>query len=176
MLFKQELTQLRLLCHGAQSTNPSAPATRCRRYCMGLSPGVMFGSWSHSMLYEASQDVRALHLGSYRAWHALGYLQVDRSPGQGASRTRRTSSARLPALVPPNRVEPPSLTAAFGANLSLVRAPATARLPFHSRPSKYAPLKKGCGNTRTPALRRERGELGQGRVRAARQRCLDTLN
>jgi hypothetical protein len=35
----------------------------------------------------------------------------------------------------------------------------TSTLPF---------LKLGCGQARTPAPRRERGELGQGRVRAAR--------
>ena len=51
----------------------------------------------------------------------------------------------------------------IGANSPLARAPATARLPPHSGTSKYAPLGQGFGYSRTPALRRERGELGEGR-------------
>ena len=43
-------------------------------------------------------------------------------------------------------------------------------------PTKEADRSLGLGaGTRTPAPRRERGELGQGRVRAARQRCLEAL-
>ena len=59
--------------------------------------------------------------------------------------------------------------------LALVRAPVTARLPLYSGTSKYAPLRQGYGIPTPLPLRREQGELGQGRVQAARQRCSDAL-
>jgi hypothetical protein len=59
----------------------------------------------------------------------------------------------------------------FGATSPPGRAPGERRVPTHcgNSTSTLPFLKLGCGQARTPAPRRERGELGQGRVRAARR-------
>jgi hypothetical protein len=67
------------------------------------------------------------------------------------------------------RSRPPR--SAIGATSSLGLVPANDSLLS----AEETKLRAWVRVTRTPAPRRERGELGQGRVRAARQRCLEAL-